>query len=98
MTTVCVRPRCGRPLPDQAYACMECGITAPTRQLTEILDLLPAATDVAYGQTSSRPAIGGGAYGPREELRLTAKDRLDKVGNALTTLARMVAEERGVRL
>jgi hypothetical protein len=91
--TVCVRPRCDTPTDGVAYACPGCAKQAG-EQLAEILDLLPAATDVAYGQTSSGPAIGGGAYGPREELRLSAKDRLDKSRGLLGTWVRHIAPQR----
>jgi hypothetical protein len=91
--TTCVRPRCDTPTDGIAYACPGCAKRAG-EQLVEILDLLPAALDVAYGQTSSGPAIGGGAYGPREELRLTAKDRLDKSRGLLGTWVRHIAPQR----
>lgn len=88
---------CGRPTPD-GYACAACGIEKPQRHLGEIGDLLPVALDVAYGQTARTQTGGGGGGGePRLELNLSAKARLDKVGNALTTWTRHIAEERGLR-
>ncbi len=88
--------RCERPTPN-GYACSPCTEKA-RRHLAEIVELLPVALDVAYGQTSGGPAIGGGTYGPRVQLNLMAKAGLGRVEHELVTLARMVAEERGVAL
>lgn len=87
---------CGRPTPD-GYAC----ITETSRaaaQLRDIIDMTPAARDVAHGL--SRRAGGGstGKPGSRLPLDLGATARLDGVQNALTTLARTIAETRGVAI
>ena len=88
--------RCGRPMPDAAYACTSCGITKPTGWLTEIVDAVPAARDIAHGLTSRGD---GGSHGKPESrlpFDLTATGRLDAVQNSLTTWARHVAGERGM--
>ncbi|GEM_PF-4369832 len=92
MTAVCVRPQCDRPTDGIAYACQGCAEKA-REQLEEIGELLPAALDVAYGQTSHASG-GSGTYGPREELRLAAKDRLDKSRGLLGTWVRHIAPQR----
>lgn len=93
---LCVR--CGRPTPD-GFADVVCAVTRPHGQLAELLELLPAARDVAHRQ--ARRGSGGGASGkpgssPPIDLGATA--RLDAVQNVLTTWARAIAEERGVNL
>jgi hypothetical protein len=93
MTTACVRPQCGRPTDGIAYACQGCANKA-REQLEEIGELLPAAMDAALGQTSHGQHGGNGTYGPREELRLAAKDRLDKSRGLLGTWVRHIAPQR----
>lgn len=91
--TVCVRPQCDTPTDGIAYACPGCAKRAG-EQLQEILDLLPAATAEAQGQTRHGGVVSGGTYGPREELRLTAKDRLDKSRALLGTWVRHIAPQQ----
>jgi hypothetical protein len=94
MTNICVCG-CGRVLID-GYAHHHC-MERTREHLATIGELLPVALDVAYGQTArSQTGGSGGGAEPRLELSLAAKARLDAVGNALTTWARHVAEERGV--
>jgi hypothetical protein len=88
---------CGRVLID-GYAHHHC-MERTREHLATIGELLPVALDVAYGQTArSQTGGSGGGAEPRLELNLAAKARLDAVGNALTTWARHVAEERGVQV
>lgn len=95
-TNTCVRDACGRPTPD-GVACPAC-MQRTREHLATIGELLPVALDVAYGQTARTQTGGSGGGEPRLELNLTAKARLDAVGNALTTWARAIAEERGVQV
>lgn len=92
--TNCVR--CGRPMPDQAYACAHCAAKA-TEQLHTIADMCPAARDVAHGL--SRRGGGGassGKPGSQLPLDLGATSKLDAVQNELSGWARHIAAERGV--
>jgi hypothetical protein len=94
-TALCVV--CGRPTPDQAYAC-----TAETAraaaQLAEIAELTGPARDVAHGQTSRGSNGGSGKPGSRLPLDLGATARLDAVEQTLATWARHISAERGVAL
>jgi hypothetical protein len=90
--------RCGRPTPD-GNADVVCGVTRPRGQLAEIVEMLPAARDVAHGL--ARHGGGGGASGKpgsRLPINLAAAAKLDAVQGVLTTWVRHVAEERGVNL
>lgn len=80
-----------------AYACTPCTTTA-RRQLDDIADATPAARDVATGQARRGTPTRGHADGGRLPLDLTAVARLDSAQNAITTLARDVAETRGMPL
>lgn len=94
---LCVR--CGKPMPDTAYACQHCGVTKPTEQLRQIVDMVPAARDVAHGL--SRRGGGGassGKPGSQLPLDLTATSKLDAVQNELVGWVRHIAEERGVEV
>lgn len=96
MAAECVR--CARPMADQAYACTPCANWA-AEQLRQLVDMLPAARDVAHGL--SRRGGGGNASGkPGSQIPidLTAMAKLDAVQGELTTLARHIAETRGVTL
>jgi len=87
--------RCARPTPD-GYACSNCAGRA-VGHLKELADLVPAARDVAHGQSRRGPAVAGGS-GARLELNLTAQARLDAITNTLTTWARAISEERGIEI
>ncbi len=92
---LCVR--CGRPTPD-GYACAD-ETRKAAEQLRQLADMLPAARDVAHGL--SRRGGGGNASGkPGSQIPidLTAMAKLDAVQGELTTLARHIAETRGVPL
>lgn len=87
---------CDRPVDTPAaYACATCATTA-RRQLDDIADTTPAARDVAAG-TSRRGAPTRGHGEPRLPINLAAGARLDATQAAITTWARHVAEERGIR-
>jgi hypothetical protein len=94
MTNTCVV--CTRPMPDVAYACPSCAGKAAAH-LRDIVDMTPAARDVAHGQ-ARRGSGGGGGSEPRLPLNLGATQRLDAVQASLTTWARHIAAERGVPL
>lgn len=96
MSATCVR--CERPMADQAYACATCANRA-AEQLRQLVDTLPAARDVAHGL--SRRGGGGsttGKPGSQIPIDLTAMAKLDAVQGELTTIARHIAETRGVTL
>jgi hypothetical protein len=79
-------------MPDQAYACTGCSERAG-EQLARIVDMVPAARDVAHGQ-ARHGSSGGGGFEARLPLNLGATQRLDAIQNALTTWARHIAAER----
>lgn len=81
---------CERPTAD-GYACTSCTRRAGD-QLTTIVDMTPAARDVAQRQTRRGP--GGGGSEQALPLNLGATQRLDEVQNKLTTWARHIAETR----
>lgn len=90
--TECIR--CGRPVPDQAYACPTETARAAT-QLAEIADLAGPARERAYGLSGSQSGSrASGVPGSRVPLDLAATARLDALANVLGTWARHVAEER----
>jgi hypothetical protein len=85
---------CGRPEPD-AYACPSCSGKAAA-QLRDVIDMVPAARDIAHGFAHRTGGGSTGKPGSRLPFDLGATARLDGVQAALTTLARMIAETRGV--
>lgn len=94
--TTCVR--CGRPMPDQAYACSACAYRAGD-QLHDIADMTDAARDVAHGlSTRSGGSSASGKPGSRLPLDLAATSKLDAVENTLLGWCRVISEERGVPL
>ena len=96
MTPTCVR--CEREMPDQAYACRSCADRAE-RHLAELVDMTPAARDVAHGQ--SRRGTGGGSSGKpgsRLPIDLRSSARLDAVQVQLVGWARHICAERGLPL
>jgi hypothetical protein len=66
-------------------------------RLTEMRALLPDALAVAAGLTRRGEGGGGGKPGSRPPLNDTATDALDEIRNALTTIARDIAETRGLQ-
>jgi hypothetical protein len=103
MNTTCVR--CGHPMPDQAYADVRCRDDAIRQligdpndeHLLPLVDTVPAARDIAAGQTSNGLTVIS-AGGHDIELNLTAQARLDAVQNELLTWARHISETRGIPL
>lgn len=92
-------------MPDQAYADVRCRDDA-IRQLIgdphdehvlALVDTVPAARDIAAGQTSNGLTVIS-AGGHELELNLTAQARLDAVQNEMLGWARDVCETRGVEL
>jgi hypothetical protein len=68
------------------------------RQLTEIIDFTPDARAIAYGEV--RRSTGGGSNKPgsRSPGNDDAMDVINAVQNALTTIARDIAETRGLQI
>jgi hypothetical protein len=83
-----------RPTPD-GYACSGCGQRA-TDHLEVIIDLAPDARLVAAGLVRRGGGSGSNKPGSRPPLNDGATDALDGVQNLLTTLARGIAEDRGL--
>jgi hypothetical protein len=87
---------CDRPVPGTEYACASCAHRA-RRHLDQIADLAGPARDVAHGQTRRGPAVAGGhSSEARLPINPTARQRFDAAQNAVTTVARHVAETRGM--
>lgn len=96
MTQTCVR--CRSEMPDQAYADTRCTRQAE-RQLAELVDMTPAARDVAHGQ--ARRGTGGGSSGKpgsRLPIDLRSSSRLDAVETQLVGWVRHICAERGMPL
>ena len=92
--TQCVS--CGRPMADQAYACSSCAYRAGDR-LHTIVDITPAARNIAHGFARHGTGSGGGGKpGSRLPFDLGATAKLDGVQNELTGWVRHIAEERGL--
>ena len=94
MTAECVR--CGRPTAD-GYACVD-ETRKAAEQLRQIVDMVPAARDVAHGFDRRGASGSGGKPASRLPLDLGATSKLDAVERELGTWARHVAAERGVPL
>jgi hypothetical protein len=92
---LCVR--CARPLADGAYCCATCASQA-AEKLALVVEVTPAARDVAQGLSRRSHGGASGKPGSRLPLDLTAMAKLDAVQSTLTTWARHVAETRGVAL
>jgi hypothetical protein len=84
-----------RPTPD-GWACAGCTARAGAH-LTEIIELAPDARLVAAGLVRRGRGGSGGKPGSRPPLNDGATDVVDAVQNALTTLARDIAETRGAQ-
>lgn len=90
MTPTCIR--CGRPTAD-GYACMA-ETTRAAEQLRQVVDMVPAARDVAHGLSRHGGAGASGKPGSRLPIDLTAMSKLDAVQNELVGWARATVEER----
>lgn len=93
MTNECVI--CGRPTPD-GFACATEAAQA-AQKLAAIVDLAPEARNVAYGLQRGSQGGASGKPGSRSPGNDDALDALHAVANALTTIARDIAETRGIR-
>lgn len=89
---VCVK----RPTPD-GYVCTGCTSRA-AGHLAAIIELAPDARAVARGEVRRGGGGAGGKPGSRPPLNDGATDVMDAVTNTLTTLARDIAETRGLTL
>ena len=88
---------CGRPVPDQAYACPTCAgrLDRALAAVPELVDELE--TSIARQGRTQAPAARGSAAGllPFDQA---ASDAYDRLVNAVATWARHVAYERGLEL
>jgi hypothetical protein len=85
-----------RPTPD-GYVCSYCADRA-AGHLAVIIELAPDARLVAAGLVRRGRGGGSGKPGSRPPLNDGATDVLDAVTNALTTMAREIAETRGIQI
>lgn len=88
--SVCER----RPTPD-GYACSGCSSRA-AGHLAAIVELAPDARAVAAGLVRRGGGGGSGKPGPQSPGDDGAMDVLAEIQNLITTLARDIAETRGV--
>lgn len=86
--------RCGRPTPDGVVCVAE--TTKAAAQLAELLDMLPAARDIATGQARHGSGGGSGKPGSRLPFDLGATARLDAIQNELAGWVRLISEQRGL--
>lgn len=80
----------------EGLACDVC-VGGAGGRLAEIQQLAPDARLVAMGQVKRGAGGASGKPGSQSPGNDGAMDALDAVGNALTTLARDIAETRGIR-
>jgi hypothetical protein len=80
----------------EAGNCCDVCVSRAAAALTAIITLTPDARSIAYGEV--RRSTGGGSNKPgsRSPGNDDAMDALDAVQNALTTLAREIADVRGL--
>jgi hypothetical protein len=80
---------------DEGLVCDVC-VSRAAAALTAIITLTPDARSIAYGEV--RRSTGGGSNKPgsRSPGNDDAMDTLAEVQNALTTIARDIAETRGL--
>lgn len=95
MTTTCVC--CERAMGDQAYACAGCTNRAG-EQLSWIIRFTADARAVARGEVRRGSGGAGGKPGSRPPLDVGATDILNSVQSTLTTIAREIAEIRGLQI
>jgi len=90
-------PGCLPRIADEGHTCKRCDNRADG-QLGAIGELIDDARAVAAGEVRRGTGGGGGGKpGSRPPLNDTATDALDAVQNRLTTLAREIAETRGLQ-
>jgi hypothetical protein len=95
MTVECIR--CGKPTAD-GYLCVA-ETTRAAAQLAEIGRLVEDARMVAYGLSGRTEGSGGSRKpGSRSPGNDDALDALDEIQNELTTIARNIAETRGLEI
>lgn len=80
---------------DEGLICDAC-MARPERWLAEIERLTGDARLVAAGQVRRGHGGAGGKPGSRPPLNVDAVDVLDAIQGALTTMAREIADERGL--
>jgi hypothetical protein len=112
MTQLCALPTCrqrNRHLPgcvddclgclpratDEGIVCTACADRA-ARHLAEIIEFTPDARAVAHGEVRRSQGGGSGKPGSRSPANDDALDVMDAIQSALTTLARDIAETRGL--
>lgn len=109
---LCRIPTCrlrGRHLPDCDGECSGClprvaldgavcdvCVSRAAAALTAIITLTPDARSIAYGEVRRSSGGGSNKPGSRSPGNDDAMDALDAVQNALTTIARDIAETRGL--
>lgn len=94
----CDDDKCQGCLPRLAVEGLACDwhVDRAERHLAEIQRLAPDARLVAQGLVRRGTGGGSGKPASRPPLNVDAVDALDAVTNALTTLARDIAETRGL--
>jgi hypothetical protein len=94
----CTDDQCQGCLPRVATEGLICDadLARAERHLAEVIRLAPDARLVAQGLVRRGSGGGSGKPASRPPLNADALDALDAVTNALTTLARMIADERGL--
>jgi hypothetical protein len=112
MTQLCAMPTCrqrNRHLPgcvddclgclprvtDEGIVCSAC-VERAERQLAEIVEFTDDARAVAHGEVRRSQGGGSGKPGSRSPANDDALDVLAAIQNALTTMAREIAETRGL--
>lgn len=86
---------CTRPMPDQAYACMTCGVTKPQQQLADVADMTTAARVIAHRQTGSGLDDTGRGNTHSLPFDTMATAKLDAVQRELLTWAQHILLQRG---
>lgn len=94
----CQDDQCAGCLPrvaEEGVVCAACESRAE-RALAEIQRLVPDARAVAYGEVRRTGGGGSNKPGSRSPGNDDALDALQTIGNSLTTLAREIADVRGL--
>jgi hypothetical protein len=80
---------------DEGIVCSACAERA-ARHLAEIIEFTEDARAVAHGEVRRSQGGGSGKPGSRSPANDDALDAMDAIQSALTTLARDIAETRGL--